>query len=437
MADCFTEDTQALRNLSTPARNNYFYGKLLDVQHFTLEQRYFNNKRWLLNRLGYGSGVMCGLQLTVVDGRLVLLPGVAIDPLGREIVVPVPTPIDPRQVTDECGKPLRRAEGRFVTICLAYHPCATELVPVLVSDCDQRDGCAPSTIRESFAVLVREGEPEPYTPDCAIDGLFGPVRGREPPTTEAVYARLIDLVGDASANVDGDECVVLGQVALPSDDAGLADKHVQDVGRKLALNNTLLFQLILCLWDRVEQIGATPTPTPTPTPARLATIEGIRILRTGGAVDNPTARQLAVLDAATQHIEMQNQQRPDVIEIVFGGAGIDPASVSGRNIVVTRTAPAPAARVPLQIQVIGDKAVRFGPKGQEGMVAQFSVGEYSITLVGEDAAAIRAPGGGARLDGDRDGAEGGNFVVTLSIVEGERPTVRSSRRSRGTTPPGS
>jgi hypothetical protein len=109
----YSEDIQSLRGLSTPARNNYFYGKLLDVQHFILEQRYFNTKRWLLNRLGLGSGVMCGLRLSVVNGQLVLSPGVAIDPVGREIIVSTAVPLDPRQITDDCGRPTRTSVEYF------------------------------------------------------------------------------------------------------------------------------------------------------------------------------------------------------------------------------------------------------------------------------------------------------------------------------------
>ena len=45
--------------LAAPERNHYFYGKLLDEQHLTMEQRYFNQKRWLLNRLTVGGGVLC------------------------------------------------------------------------------------------------------------------------------------------------------------------------------------------------------------------------------------------------------------------------------------------------------------------------------------------------------------------------------------------
>ena len=112
MADWYVEDTQGLRQLSAPARNNYFYGKLLDVQHFTLEQRYFNNKRWLLNRLVLGSGIVCGLNLTVTDDHVCLQPGVAIDPLGREIIVPQTTAVDPRQATDACGRAGQGISGR-------------------------------------------------------------------------------------------------------------------------------------------------------------------------------------------------------------------------------------------------------------------------------------------------------------------------------------
>jgi len=44
-------------SVKTFVRNRYFYGKLLDVFHFELEQNYLNAKRWLLTRLVTGYGV--------------------------------------------------------------------------------------------------------------------------------------------------------------------------------------------------------------------------------------------------------------------------------------------------------------------------------------------------------------------------------------------
>lgn len=80
-------------------RNSYFYGKLLTVRDFELEQQYGIEKSHLLNRLVLGKGIVCGLE---VDKKLtiekdnqqdkVLLTvqisqGVALDSFGREIVV--------------------------------------------------------------------------------------------------------------------------------------------------------------------------------------------------------------------------------------------------------------------------------------------------------------------------------------------------------------
>ena len=154
--------------LTAPVRNRYFYGKLLDVHHLELEQSYFLEYRRRLNRLTLGYGVVCGLEVSVAaDGKgVIIAPGFAIDGLGREILVTEPICLaDPSQLTDDCGRPAGTAEERVVTLCLAYHECPTEPVPVLVSDCDVREGCAAGAIRERYALLVHDGIPAspPYT----------------------------------------------------------------------------------------------------------------------------------------------------------------------------------------------------------------------------------------------------------------------------------
>lgn len=72
-------------------RNRYFYGKLLTVRDFEIEQRYFNDKRRLMNRLLVGPGILAGLNVLSVDDKTILVePGVALDFQGREIVVETP-----------------------------------------------------------------------------------------------------------------------------------------------------------------------------------------------------------------------------------------------------------------------------------------------------------------------------------------------------------
>ncbi len=79
------------RSLFPLTRNKYFFGKLLTQRDMEAEQRYFNNKRRLLNALIIGPGVICGFDVMKVDGvTLAVESGLALDGLGREIVLDRP-----------------------------------------------------------------------------------------------------------------------------------------------------------------------------------------------------------------------------------------------------------------------------------------------------------------------------------------------------------
>lgn len=72
-------------------RNRYFYGKLLTVRDFDVEQRYARQKSQLLNRLSLGAGVVCGLGVTAVDDATLLIEsGMALDYQGRMAVMEEP-----------------------------------------------------------------------------------------------------------------------------------------------------------------------------------------------------------------------------------------------------------------------------------------------------------------------------------------------------------
>ena len=54
-------------------RNRYFYGKLLTVRDFEIEQKYGVNKRCLTNRVLRGAGVACGLGVTVDNDSTLII----------------------------------------------------------------------------------------------------------------------------------------------------------------------------------------------------------------------------------------------------------------------------------------------------------------------------------------------------------------------------
>lgn len=214
------DNAEALLRVLSPAhRNHFFYGKRMDVQHFQMEQDYGKLKQWMLNRLTLGKGVICGLKVSIDGGRLCVDPGVAIDGLGREVVVPVRQCIDPTTNDGGCcvpccddsqptppreppappdssaptpgaagrGEPPRDDDDRddprrLYTLWLCYKECKTDFQPVLVSECQVRQPCAAGTMVESFCLKVAPGAPLQQDPDwCAHLWPRRPPPGESPP----------------------------------------------------------------------------------------------------------------------------------------------------------------------------------------------------------------------------------------------------------------
>jgi hypothetical protein len=252
-----------LVELYAPRRNNYFYGKLMDVPHFEMEQNYLVSQRRLLNRLALGQGVLCGLSVTPsADGKQICVsPGVAIDALGREIVVPLNTCVDPWQLTAACGQtptPLPKQQAHQVYLCLCYRECTSDFIPVLVTDCNTREQCSPGTIVESFCLLVQQTVPPPPPPPTEPPVLADPNpqacaalrNGVSPPDRRKLLSQALS---SACVAPTSDLCVPLATINLTAtDQIGSIDSFTS---RPRVYSNTVLLDLILCLAARIEQIA--------------------------------------------------------------------------------------------------------------------------------------------------------------------------------------
>jgi len=149
--DCNEVIEEKNATLNKFERNKFFYGKLMTVRDFELEQNYFNGKRHLLNRLIHGVGLLCGLEVDnpIIEGNTLeinLTSGAALDCWGREIVV------------DKTYEGLE-VKGTFDNTKLNYlylkqKPCLKDPVPVLAnaSTCEQE--CCYSRITEGFEVVL-------------------------------------------------------------------------------------------------------------------------------------------------------------------------------------------------------------------------------------------------------------------------------------------
>lgn len=260
-------ESERLRRLTTPTRNNYYYGKLLDVFHFELEQNYLNEKRWLINRLALGYGVICGLKVTPANdgtGRVRVQSGVALDKWGREIIVAEPSrAIDPSVLTDACGQPLEPmtkpthyqqppptptptpSPERCVHLCLAYHECPSELTPVMVAECGSDQQCEPGVIREQYRIVVRPGRapllPKLVCPEV-LEGVFD--------SNTLNYEHLVEWTLRGCQPPPEDPCIVLANITLAEEGCGLTQSGIDLNVRPIVYSNTLLRDLVLCLAQR-------------------------------------------------------------------------------------------------------------------------------------------------------------------------------------------
>lgn len=134
-------------------RNHYYYGKLMTVRDFSLEQRYFNEKRWLMNRVVNGSGVVYGLDVEPKENdpeTVIVTPGLAIDCYGREIWVNEEQEI---QI-------LASGTNQHNQICLQFKEIKTESTSLPPVVGEQEEKWEFNRIRESFEIFSKLGSPD-------------------------------------------------------------------------------------------------------------------------------------------------------------------------------------------------------------------------------------------------------------------------------------
>ncbi len=277
----------------SPIRNRYFYGKMLDVYHFELEQNYFNGKRWLLNRLVSGYGVVSGLNVLLSSDlkSIYVTPGVAIDKCGHEIIVcnpsapivlPVPAPPpaqtggtqpspappsppkSPQQpgttATQPAGTPANTGSSTtnggngssnggtencdcadYYHLMLCYHECPADPAPSLGGDCDTKATCSPGAIRERYTLELVEDKLAPARTTSALTDLINGGTISYP----ALATYVSNLTFDDPCP---DCCIPLANIRVP--DYGTPYDLNRDIDisvRPIVYTNDLLYEMLLAI----------------------------------------------------------------------------------------------------------------------------------------------------------------------------------------------
>lgn len=212
-------------------RNKFYYGKLLDEAALSGEQAYFNKKRQLINRLVFGSGVVLGLDVRThtTDGGLTVYPGVAIDAVGREIVLS-----ETVTLSSEDLEGIGTNEAR--DLCLAYREDGKDAVPMYATGCDSRNNCACDRLLESGRVFLKEvpaPNGEPAHTSCSLD---------EFPAEDALgrHRLILDRIRNSPANLvltPQEACIRIARVSRNGGDGTVVEPHT---GTSLVPSNPLL-----------------------------------------------------------------------------------------------------------------------------------------------------------------------------------------------------
>ena len=136
-------------------RNRYFYGKLLTVRDFEIEQKYTRNSAQLMRRLAFGAGVVCGLGVSASDDSTLLIEsGMAIDSLGHMVVIEEPLLRKLQMI--EGQETIRGRESAY--LCLDYHE--TQVEPVNAVGTASGDNRQFNITREGARLFLSAEEPD-------------------------------------------------------------------------------------------------------------------------------------------------------------------------------------------------------------------------------------------------------------------------------------
>jgi hypothetical protein len=212
-------------------RNRYYFGKLLDVVHFDIEQDYFNYKRALINRMVLGYGVVCGLDVQLSpDGTAVRVSnGFAIDQWGREIIVPGTT----RDLDLPTSPPVRQNpcdDGACYQLVICYYECSGSPEPSFGDECGS-ETCVPSMVQERYKLEWRSGKATEPTGDCMSELL----------SSDRISRKALAMqITRGCAGPACEPCLTLANLCIPIQGSPDIDITV----RPIVYTNDLLYSLI-------------------------------------------------------------------------------------------------------------------------------------------------------------------------------------------------
>jgi hypothetical protein len=316
-------------------RNHYFYGKLMAVRDFEVEQSYINEKRHLMTRVINGSGIVCGLadaEVYAEEGKVKIKfesGGLAIDCRGREIVVPAGTEkeVFVRDAQTKVNLTTVEVAAYAYYLHLEYETVYGEPVNSASNPSSCEETCCPNRVVEDFSVIayrVKPTAPAVLCPD--LSGELG---------EETALERIKEWFRKQTSRLcsveeeSGVFLVALEAKGTISVDAGETEKYLSFVH-----NAKLFARLLECHLSDFEN----PHKTDAAQVGALESIDGVS--NPGGDVDLAADASITVtpdIDARTITIGETHSARTDnphgtTMEQLGALQSVDGVSNPGGNV---------------------------------------------------------------------------------------------------------
>jgi hypothetical protein len=170
------------------------FGMLLGEEDFTVLGAYHRGKGWLHNAWLHRQGVVWGfgVELDPLQGEIRVLPGLALDGLGRELHLDVPMCVGVGAWLDAQDPPPPFTEERGgilidLHVVIRFRTCLDRQVPSLSEPCEGSGATtAHSRTVEQVEILLRPGLAPPRTEPPLPYHLLRLLFGLEPPSLDEV-----------------------------------------------------------------------------------------------------------------------------------------------------------------------------------------------------------------------------------------------------------
>lgn len=298
-------------------RNRYYPKKRLSSADYTAEQAYFNNKRRFLNGLMYGSGIVCGLGVFSLDDLSLLVEsGVAIDGMGREIVVETS---DVKKLSALEG--FEDLKSNEASLCLRYKEEPVHKV-YAIDQSDPENEFQYNRVREGYEIFLMDTADIPAAFDLDTEFL---AQGQllssdhyrityQMPNTVSrgrlVRAKVIvSKISDADVKLSYRGVL---QIPVFVTEEGTSELLIDITDINLSMGESVSFDY----WIRVLD-----------TPAEESNI----ILKTGSAAGYENGRQVTVPTNITIKVLLSDQKPRELVNYAIGRVNLEMKSLGNQG----------------------------------------------------------------------------------------------------------